>query len=214
LVFLYILLGVLALLLFILVIPIELLAYYNETLTLRLKVLFVKITLLSPDKKKKEKPKKKEEKPKEKKPQEKKPEKKKKKKEKKPNILTKIKDKKGVTGLLSLFSSLARIAVGALRGIFSHIVFKKLIVGITLSGEDASEVAVNYGRVCSVLYPAVNVITAATVCKDYHVTVEPIFDPDQPTAAFADVHLYLRLIWVVWEAIKAGVKLLIVRIKL
>ena len=78
-VFLYILLGVLALLLFILVIPIEVLAYYNETLTLRLKVLFVKITLLSPDKKKKEKPKKKEEKPKEKKPQEKKPEKKKKK---------------------------------------------------------------------------------------------------------------------------------------
>ena len=213
-VFLYIFLGILALLLLILVIPVEALALYDETLTLVLKALFIKITLLSPDKKKKEKPKQKEEKPKEKKPQEKKPDKKKKEKEKKPNILTKIKDKKGVTGLLSLFSSLARIAAGALKGIFSHIVFKKLNVGIILSGEDASSVAVNYGRVCSVLYPAVNVITAATVCKSYCVSVEPVFDPDQPTAAYADVHLYLRLIWVVWEAIKAAVKLLIVRIKL
>ena len=101
-----------------------------------------------------------------------------------------------------------------MKDIFSHIVIKKLDVGIALSGEDSATVAVNYGRVCSVLYPAVNVITAATVCRDYHVTVEPVFDPDRDTEVFAEVHAYLRIIFVLAAVIKAGVKLLIARIKL
>ena len=187
---------------------------YSETVTLILKVLFIKITLISPEKKPKEKKPKKKEKPKEKKPEEKKPKKEEKEKKKKPSYLSKLKEKKGLSGLISLFVSLAKIAVGALKGIFSHIVIKKLDVGITLSGDDAASVAVNYGRICSALYPAVNIITAATVCRDYHVSVEPVFDPDRPTEFYADVHACLRIIFVVWEAIKAAVKLLIVRIRL
>ena len=101
-----------------------------------------------------------------------------------------------------------------MKGIFSHIVIKKMDVGIELTGEDAASVAVNYGRVCSVLYPAVNIITAATVCEDYNVVVEPVFNPDRETTVYADVYFYLRIIWVLAEAIKAAVKLLIVRIKL
>lgn len=209
---LYIILGILLLLFLITLIRVEVLAKYSETLTLVLKVLFVKITLISPDKEKKEK-KPKKEKPKKKK-EEKKPGTEEKEKKKKPSYLGKLKEKKGLSGLISLFVSLAKIAVGALKGIFSHIVFKKLDVGITLSGEDAASVAVTYGRVCSVLYPAINIITAATVCKDYRISVEPIFDPDKPTEVYADVHAYLRIIFVLWEAIKAAVKLLIVRIKL
>ena len=44
--------------------------------------------------------------------------------------------------------------------------------------------------------------------------VEPVFDPDKPTQVYADVHAYLRIIFVLAAAIKAAVKLLIVRIKL
>ncbi|MBQ9679436.1 MAG: DUF2953 domain-containing protein [Ruminococcus sp.] len=211
---LYIILGILLLLFLIMLIRVEVLMQYSETVTLILKVLFIKITLISPEKKPKEKKPKKKEKPKEKKPEEKKPKKEEKEKKKKPSYLSKLKEKKGLSGLISLFVSLAKIAVGALKGIFSHIVIKKLDVGITLSGDDAASVAVNYGRICSALYPAVNIITAATVCRDYHVSVEPVFDPDRPTEFYADVHACLRIIFVVWEAIKAAVKLLIVRIRL
>lgn len=193
-------------------IRVQVFMHYSDDITLSVKVLFVKIQLL-PQKEKKEKPKQK--KPeKKKKPEEKKPEKEGKEKEKKPNYLTKLKEKKGVSGLISLFTSLAQIAAGALKSIFSHIVIRKLDVGISLSGEDAASVAVNYGRVCSALYPAVNVIAAATVCKDYNVVVEPVFDPDKPTQVYADINAYLRIIFVLAAAIKAAVKLLIVRIKL
>lgn len=210
---LYIILGILLLLFLLTLIRVQVFMQYTDDVALSVKVLFVKIRILpSAKKKKKEKPKK--EKPKEKKSKEEKPKKEKKEKKKKPSYLSKLKEKKGLSGLLSLFTSLAKIAAGMLKGIFSHIVIKKLDVGISLSGEDAATVAVNYGRVCSALYPAVNVITAATICENYHVVVEPVFEPDKPTEVYADIHAYLRIIFVLAEAIKAAVKLLIVRIKL
>ena len=210
---LYIILGILLLLFLISLIRVQVFAQYAEDLSLAVKVLFIKIQILPAKEEKKEK-KPKKEKPKEKKPEQKKPKKEEKEKKKKPSYLSKLKEKKGLSGLLSLFTSLAKIAVGMLKNIFSHIVIKKMDVGIALSGEDASAVAVNYGRVCSVLYPAVNVICAATVCKDYNIVVEPVFDPDQPTVVYADVHAYLRIIFVLAAAIRAAVKILIVRSKL
>ena len=209
---LWIILGILLFLFLILLIKIEVLMQYSQEITLVLKILFFKIVLLSPDKPKEEKKKKEpeKEKPKEEKPKEKKPEEKK----KKQSYLSKLKEKKGLSGLVSLFVSVAKIAVGALKGIFSHIVLKKFDVGIALSGDDAASTAVTYGKLCSVIYPAINVITSVMVCKDYHVTIEPVFDIDKDTEVFADIHAYLRPIFAVNEALKAGVKILIARIKL
>ena len=212
---LWIILGILLLLFLITLIKVEVFATYAEELTLILKVLFFRITLVSPDKPEKEK-KPKKEKPKKKKPE---PEKEKKdddkqEKKKKQSFLGKLKEKKGLSGLVSLLVSAAKIALGTVKGIISHIVLKKFDIGIALSGEDAASTAVTYGKLCSVVYPAIHVITAATVCKDYHVTIEPVFDNDQDTKVFADVHAYLRIICVLHEAIKAGIKLLIARIKL
>ena len=209
---LWIILGILLFLFLILLIKIEVLMQYSQEITLVLKILFFKIVLLAPDNPKEEKKKKEpeKEKPKEEKPKEKKPEEKK----KKQSYLSKLKEKKGLSGLVSLFVSIAKIAVGALKGIFSHIVLKKFDVGIALSGDDAASTAVTYGKLCSVIYPAINVITSVMVCKDYHVTIEPVFDIDKDTEVFADIHAYLRPIFAVNEALKAAVKILIARIKL
>ena len=208
---LYIVLGILLLLFLILMLRVEVLALYSESLTLILKVLFVRITLISPDKEPKEKKKKKPKKKPAKKPAEQQPDGEKKKKQ---SAFSKLKEKKGLSGIVSLLTQVAKIAVGTLTGLFSHIVIKKMDIGIALSGEDASATAVNYGRLCSVVYPAVDVIVAATVCRDYNVSIEPVFNSDQKTSVTADVHAYLRVIFAVAEAIKAAVKLLIVRIRL
>ena len=211
---LYIILGILLLLFLIMLIKVEVFAHYENEITLSVKVLFIKKTLVpTPPKKEKKK------KEKKKKPEKKPPEKKKEtgeedKKEKKLNYLQKIKEKKGLTGLLSLITGAARIAGGAMKGLFSHIVIKKMDMGIALCSGDAASTAVNYGRLCSIVYPAVNVIVAATVCKSYNVTLEPVFDDDKETEFYADVHAHLRIIFAVAEAIKAGVRLLIMRMKL
>ena len=210
---LYIILGILLILFLITLIRVQVLAQYSESLTLVLKVLFVKITLVSPDKKKKEK-KPKKEKPKKKPEPKKEKSEEKTKKKKKQSYLAKLKEKKGLSGVVSLLLSLAKIAGGILKGLFSHIVLKKFDIGIALSGDDAASVAINYGKLCSLVYPAVNVITAATVCKDYNVTLEPVFDPDKDTEIYADVHAYIRVLFILHEAIKAAIRLLIVRMKL
>lgn len=207
----YILLGILLLILLICFIKVQVFAIYTEKeFILRLKILFFELKLLPKPDEPKKKPEKKAEK--KKKPKQKTEEKEE--KEKKPSYLSKLKDKKGVTGIMSLFAELARIAGGALKGLFRHIVIKKMNVGIALNSGDAASTAVQYGQMCSVIYPAVNVITGITVCKDYNVTLEPIFDDERETEIYADLHAYIRIGFALIEAIKAGVKLLIARIKL
>ncbi len=207
---LFIVLGILLLLFLILMIRVQVFATYSDELTLYIKVLFIRIPLIPPaDKKPKKEPTPKKKKPKEDKPKENEPD-----KEPKPSFLSRLKEKKGLTGLLSLLTSVAKIAGTLLKNLFSHIVIHRFDLGIALSGEDASSVALNYGRLCSVVYPAVDIIVAATVCRDYHVTLEPVFDSDRDTEISVDLHAHLRVIFAVWEALKAGVKLLLVRLKL
>ena len=212
-VFLYILLGILLLIFLISLIRVQFFALYSDDLTLTLKILFFKIKLLPQDEEKKEKKEKKPKKEKKKKKEEEKPEKDKKEKEKKPSLLAQLKDKHGVTGLIELFRSAANIATGMLKGIISHVVFEKLDVGIMLSGEDAASVALTYGKVCSELYPSINILASATVCRDYNISIEPVFDPEKPTEVYANVHVYLRIIFVLGAAIKAGFRFLILFLK-
>lgn len=209
---LYIILGILLLIFLILLIRVQVFATYSDELTLTLKVLFYKKTLVPPPpkhekKKKKEKPAKKPKKEEKKtEPAEEEP--------KKKSYLSKLREKKGLSGVVSLLTELARIACGALKGLFSHIVIHRLNVGIALNSGDAASTAVTYGKLCSAVYPAVNIIAAATVCKDYNVTIEPVFDAEGKTEVYADVHAHLRLIFAVGVALKAALKLLWMRIKL
>lgn len=213
-VFLYIILGILLLIFLISLIRVQVFAFYSQDLTLTLKILFFKIKILPQDEeKKKEKKPEKEKKEKKKKKEEEKPEKDKKEEKKKPSLIAQLKDKHGVTGLIELFRSAANIATGMLKGIVSHIVFEKLDVGIMLSGEDAASVALTYGKVCSALYPAINILASATVCRDYNISIEPVFDPEKPTEVYADVHVYLRIIFVLGAALKAGFRFLFLFLK-
>lgn len=212
-VFLYILLGILLLIFLISLIRVQVFFFYSEDITLTLKLLFFKIKLLPQDEEKKKEKKPKKQKKEKKKEEEEKPEKDKKEEKKKPSLLAKLKDKHGVTGLIDLFRSAASIATGMLKGIISHVVFEKLDVGIMLSGEDAASVALTYGKVCSALYPAINILAAATVCRDYNISIEPVFDPEKPTEVYADVHVYLRIIFVLGAALKAGFRFLFLFLK-
>ena len=214
-VFLYIILGILLLIFLISLIRVQVFALYSQDLTLTLKILFFKIKILPQpeEKKEKEKKPKKEKKEKKKKKEEEKPEKDKKEEKKKPSLIAELKDKHGVTGLIELFRSAANIATGMLKGIISHVVFERLDVGIMLSGEDAASVALTYGKVCSALYPAINILASATVCRDYNISIEPVFDPEKPTEVYADVHVYLRIIFVLGAALKAGFRFLFLFLK-
>ena len=206
---LWIVLGVLLLLSLILLIRVQVFLYYSDELTMEVKILFWRKTLI-PSPPKKEKPKKA---PKKAKKPSQHPEAKQK-QEKKQSYLSKLREKKGISGIVSLLTSLAQLAAGTFKELFSHVVIHRMDVGIALNYGDAASTAVTYGRLCAVVYPAVNIITAATICKSYNVSLEPVFNSEKNTEVTAEVHAHVRMAYLIIEAIKAGVKLVWLRFKI
>ena len=205
---LYIVLGIALAVFLLLMIRVQIFAAYTDDLHLKIKVLFFQKTILPapPKHKKKKKQKSKPGKKSDQKPADAKQE--------KQSYLGKLREKKGLSGVVSLLTEVAKITGGVLKGIFAHMVIHRMNVGIALNSGDAASTAVAYGNLCAVVYPAVNVIAAATVCKDYNVTVEPIFDGDRQTEISVDVYAHLRLFFVIDDAIKAGLRLMWLRLRL
>ena len=57
-----------------------------------------------------------------------------------------------------------------------HIRLKTFSLEIAVSTEDAAETAVQYGKVCSAVYPAASVVVSSTACSQYTVDIRPDFD--------------------------------------
>lgn len=205
---LYIVLAVLLFIFLLLLVKIQVFFEYTDKLKLTVKYLFIKKTIVTPEEK--EKAKKTEKKPK-KEPQQ---QEKKKEKKKKQSYLSKLKDKKGISGIVSIFTSLARIASGLLKNVFKHIVIKRFDVDIVIVGDDASDTALKYGKLCAVIYPSLDIILSVTDTKDYKISVMPDFDDNAKCSVKVSSYAYARPIFLVHHLLIAGVKLLIARAKL
>ena len=182
---LYILLGILLLILLLLLIPVGIRVSFQEELRAVLQIGCIPITLYPP------KPKKKKKKHAQKKPQEEKP-KEKKPKEKKPSLLK----EKGLAWLIDLIREAASLAAGALKNFFKHVCIRRLNISILYCGEDARDTAVKYGYFCLSVYPAVSILVKATKCKQYGVDIAPNFQNGEESHYAADIHAYIRVIWI------------------
>ena len=138
------------------------------------------------------------------------------KKEKKPKkknkTLEKLKDtfkKHGLEGIMEIIRELAGICGGLLGCVFKHIVIVKLDLNIVVAFEDSYKTAVNYGYVCSGVYPGLAVILRTFKYKDYNVNITADFDKKKPEIdVTADVSI------VPWFVVIGGIKALIRFLKL
>ena len=193
---LYIILGIILLLFALCFVKLEFFANYNESLTLKLKVLFAQFNLV-PKKPKAEKTKKSE----------------KKEKEKKPSYLKKLSEKKGVSGLLSIFVELSKLVFTTLKGLFANTVVTNFDLDIKVSGDDAADTALKYGKLCGVIYSAVSIVCNATQTKSYNLNVTPDFDDEAQSLVRCDIRFYIRVFYVLKYLLKALIKLLVIRYK-
>ena len=171
--FLYILLGIILFFVVILSIRITIDAEYFDEFKLNIKWLFINIPVLPA--KKKDKPQK-EEKPKKEKPKkepapepEPNPDEQ---GEKKENIFVTFYNNQGFDGVIQLVNN----AVSSLGKMFSsfkkHIVFRELYLFMTVTGGcDAAETAMEYGRTCQKVFPAMGYIVSNFPVKKYDVTI-------------------------------------------
>lgn len=181
---LYIILGIIAFFVLLLSIRITIKGEYFDEFKLNVSWLFLKIQILP--KSKKDKPKK------EKKP---KPEKEKTVEpaateeapaEKKENIFVKFYNNQGFDGVIQLLNN-AAVAIGKMLSSFKkHIIIRELYLWMTITGGcDAAETALEYGRTCQKIFPALSFICSNMKVKKYDIEVEPDFLGLKNTAQFA-----------------------------
>ena len=186
---LYILGGLLLLILLILIVPVRLRVTYDQTLTAKLRVLFlIPYTLYDergPEKPKKEKAK------------ADKPAKAKKKKEK-PSASHLFKERaaelkaRGAAGMLDWLRDVARFALGATKRVLRAVMVRQFDLSMRIVGEDAADTALTCGRICAAAYPLLGTLMCAIRTKRSNVKIEPDFLGTETTYT-ADVRLSISL---------------------
>ncbi|MGN0568401.1 MAG: DUF2953 domain-containing protein [Acutalibacteraceae bacterium] len=186
---LYIILAVIALIVILFSIKVSVTAVYDETFTLDIKWLFIKLRIYPEDE---EKEAKKEAKKAEKEQKKKNSKKEKPKKEKteesaspKSNIFKDFYNNQGFAATVNLIRTAAAQLGGFLKGVYRAFVIENLTVLLRVSeGDDAAQTAVKYGKVCSAVYPAMGFICSNMKVKQYDVNVVPDFISAENTATF------------------------------
>jgi hypothetical protein len=162
---LYILLAVTCFFALLLAFPVTVQVEYRENASACIRYLFFRFHIPSTKKKKKEEKPAKEEPPKK-------------------GWLKKLYEAKGLSGFLSLLKEAAKIASEAASEVFRHTVFRRFWLNIRVGGEDASAVAVDYGKVCGAVSSGVGVLLGCARCTDCKVNVLPDFCSEKSTVTF------------------------------
>ena len=169
---LYILGGLLLLILLILIVPVRLRVTYDQTLTAKLRFLFVIPYTLYDESK--------EEKPAADKPKSDKPKKEKTKKEKK-SASHIFKERaaqlkaRGAAGVIDWLRDVARFALGATKRVLRAITVRRLDLRMRVVGEDAASTALTCGRFCAAAYPLLGTLMCAIRTRRSNVQIEPDF---------------------------------------
>lgn len=180
---LYIFLGIIAFFVLILSIRITINGEFFDEFKLTLSWLFIKIKLLPSEKKDKAK---KEKTPKEKKVQEPEEQPTPVESEKKENIFKKFYDNQGFDGVIQLVNNAATSLGKMFNSFRKHIVIRELYLWMTVTGGfDAAETALEYGRTCQKVFPALSFICNVLPVKKYDVEINPDFLSNKNKAEFA-----------------------------
>lgn len=199
---LYILLGVVAFFVLLLSIKVRIDAEYIDDFRVRLRWLFLSFQLY-PIKPKEKKPKK--EKPqKEKPPKEDAPAP----KEKKPNPFKTFVDNQGFEGVMQLIRDTADALGSLMKSIKNHMILDELFLWVVIShNHDAAQTAMEYGKACQEIYPALGCICSTLKVKKYDVSIEPDFIGVSSNAQFAFA-LSVRPIFITNAAVVLVIRLL------
>ena len=191
---LLIILGIIAFILILLMIPVRIKLDYGEKTTLRLGYFFLSFRIYPAKEKKPGK--------KKKTPEKKKEEEKKKPQKKKPGKLKQLLDKHGADGLIEILKEAAKIVTELLGGLARHLYFTRFNVRICVVGEDAADTAVKYGYVCSAVYLPIAVLSEHSVIKKHSEDISAGFLAEK-TAAELELTAKIRPLFLIPILLKA-----------
>lgn len=96
----------------------------------------------------------------------------------------------GLEATVSYLGEVFKIVFGMLGRLVRAITVDHLRLEMTVSGADAADTAVEYGKMCATLYPILAFVEQAVTVRHREVRVEPNF-LNEHSAFFADVRLHV-----------------------
>lgn len=187
---LYILLGFLALLIAVLLVPVFGRITYDGELMVRIRVLGIPITLASRPQKtttRRSRKAKTDPSPKSSKYRE----------------LVSLLKQDGLAGTLSFLREIAALAAKTVGRVLRSVTVSRLDLQLIVATDDPAVTAQRYGQVCGVLYPALAGIESVVSVRHRHLRVEPNFLMEKSAVRF-DIRLRMS----VWRLLGAGITLL------
>ena len=170
---LWILLGLIALILLALCIPVHAKVRYGEQLELDIHYLFLKFPILPEP-----------EKPEAETTEEKTEAKQEKPKEKKPNILVQktkaFLKAEGFNGFFELLGRLLKLTGTKASRLLKRFRVRDLDLYVMTGGPDAAAAAILYGQVCAAVYPAAEVLLRLVKCRKRRVSVDLDYNVTEP----------------------------------
>ena len=204
-VLLYILLCIIAFITLILSIRITINGEFFDEFKLNIKWLFINLQIL-PAKPKKDKPPKKEKPKKEKNKEEQPADDTTETAKKKENIFVRFYNNQGFVGVVELINNAAKDLGKMFSSFKKHIVLRELYLWMTISSGDAAQTALDYGRICQKVFPALSFICTNLTVKKYDVEIEPDFIGLKNKAQFA-FSISIRPIFIINAVIVLALRL-------
>ncbi len=170
---LYILGGIAALIAVILLLPVGVNLNYSDEFDFKVKVAFITVPLA---KEKEKKPKLNKENPKEQTVRSGKENK---------NFFMKLKEKKGFAGAIKEIFSLIKDALTPLKLFLRFVRLRNVKLSVSVVGEDAAKTAIDYGVVCSAVYPTLSFLDTFSNIQYKSVDVKADFEAKKSKLSFS-----------------------------
>lgn len=190
---LYVLCGIIALIILILSMPLTFSVEYSDEVKVNFKFLFIDSKKMKPKEEKEEEEPPKKEEPKKEEPKEKKPNK----------MVLKLKaylKYKGFKGIMAILGDILKTTSIMVFNILKKVRIKDLDLYMVVGGNNASETAIEYGKTCAVVYPAINLIKK--ICKSPKkpkITVDADYNLKE-SKVICTAEVYIRPIFVLGAA--------------
>lgn len=126
---------------------------------------------------------------------------------KKQNFITKLIDEEGIVGIMTLVANLLQTLSTAMTTLFRGLHIYSLYVKMIIGGNDAAQIAQDYGKICGMYYPIKGVIINGMKVDQYDDLIQPDFIAPQSEYEFqliASINVALLL----KVGIKAGITFL------
>lgn len=95
---------------------------------------------------------------------------------KKEGFLKKTYNQKGLLGTVSYFSEILTLLLKKLWWVIKHFKFRKFRLNLRVATSDAADTAINYGKICSTVYPVISFLETNADFKAKEINIKADFD--------------------------------------